>query len=187
MCCRKFSSPFCLSCLNSMLQLNVNGSIDILLCLKEACVISKANICTLSLAPLRAIFLLHRNVVQRSEERSDTFCQDGRISILFMAIQFSPSWTYVLLVRQLKNGLTQSLRANRRKDWRTRPQPSMFPPLARHSMGVGQQRSGRLRAGGALLGMSWPAFCTLSKTKWKERKSLPGPAPQRSTVAALAE
>ena len=115
MCRRKFSSPFCLSCLNSMLQLNVNGSIDILLCLKEACVISKANICTLSLAPLRAIFLLPRNVVQRSEEKSDTFCQDGRISILFMAIQFSPSWTYVLLVRQLKNDLARSLRANRRK------------------------------------------------------------------------
>lgn len=116
MCCRKFSSPFCLSCLNSTLQLNVNGSIDILLCLKEACVISKANICTLSLAPLRAIFLLHRNVVQQSEERSDTRCQDGRISILFMAIQFSPSWTYVLLVRQLKNDLAQNLRASGRMD-----------------------------------------------------------------------
>lgn len=48
-----------------MLQLNVNGSIDILLCLKEACVISKANICALSLAPLRAIFLLRRNIVQQ--------------------------------------------------------------------------------------------------------------------------
>lgn len=68
MCGRKFSSPFCLSCLPRTLQLNVNGSIDILLCLKEACAISKANICTLSLAPLRAVFLLHRNVVQQSKK-----------------------------------------------------------------------------------------------------------------------
>lgn len=56
---------------------------------------SKANICTLSPAPGRAISLLHTKPSSGAGSR-DRLCQDGRIPIPFTAVPPAPSWTWFL-------------------------------------------------------------------------------------------
>lgn len=120
--------------LPQQLQYNSNGSFNILLCLKEANVISKPNIRALRWAPLRAIFLLRRIVAQQLLEWSSRLCPDWRLSVGFYG--HSTSFIlYFLFVKQLKSNPVQSLLIH-------------FPTMTRH-----------FHTQGATLGWWWFLLC----------------------------